>query len=177
MAYKKSYIYCSCILGATQSFLLDVTHAQNTYTRIQGSIVEASAVSWLLRYYSFSPVLHVPEGGEAADIVDAGVSFESFADPLLLELGSRNVTGKRGKTIPWEGPARQRERGEWDRVNVEREEMPEHTGLSVIKTSRFRSYVTLTTLRKRDFFLREIFLKLIEQNVIIPIAYEFQAPF
>lgn len=46
------------------------------------------------------------EGGEAAGIVDAGVGFESSADPLLLELGSRNVTGKRGKTIPREGPTR-----------------------------------------------------------------------
>lgn len=32
------------------------------------------------------------EGGEAAGIADAGVGFESSADPLLLELGSRNVT-------------------------------------------------------------------------------------
>jgi len=47
----------------------------------------------------------VTEGGEAAGIVDAGVGFESSADPLLLELGSRNVTGKRGKT-PREGPTR-----------------------------------------------------------------------
>lgn len=118
---RRTYTYCSYTLEVAESFFFERASLQfpmlHTYTNTKNHRLVLNAVSWLLRYYSFT----TRSFAKAEEKLQAlqGWALTS-ADPSLTELGSWNVTGgKRRKN----NSERQREKGVIRKgLSVERED-------------------------------------------------------